>query len=390
MKLEEILRQILAEHPEVSREKILEKLESERRKTGGLISDESLLRMIAAEFGVKISKETIAPSTTALIKDLVPNLSDVSVVGRVVAILNPKVLNENTGRKMASVLVCDESGILRVVLWNDKVSLVENGTIKSGQIARFLHGYTKESRTGKVELHIAEKGEVQINPAGVEESNYPTISKFNIKIGEINAACKNKRLNLAGTVEEVSQASTFQRQDASSGKVMRFLMADETGKIPAVVWNEKVDELAGILRKGAKLQLVNAKAKRGLGEGLEIHVDQETYVETLTLTGLLKIAELREGLRNVNVEGEISTKPMVREIKTSKGESVKVATFEIKDETGSIWVTAWRQHAQTTAKLEKGEKIVIKNAYVKKGFADQLEISTKSTTTIDVRAEDLA
>ncbi|MGB9676623.1 MAG: OB-fold nucleic acid binding domain-containing protein [Candidatus Bathyarchaeales archaeon] len=382
MTFEEIIQQILVKNPEISREKILERLEDERRKTGGLISDESLLRMIAAEFGVKISKETSV--SAALIKDLVPNLNDVSVVGRVVAVLNPKILNEKTGRKMASLLIADKGDILRVVLWNDKASLIENSKVKVGQIARFIHGYTKESRTGKVELHIAEKGEVQINPEDVNAKDYPTISKFNTKIGEITIAHKNKRLNLTGLVEEIFQASTFQRQDASSGKVLRFIMADETGKIPVVVWNEKVDELERILKKGAKLQLVNAKAKKALEESIEIHVDNETYVEIQAPTEFSRIAELKEGMNNVNIEGEVATKPMMREIKTSRGENVKVATFEIKDETGSIWVTAWRQHAQTVAELEKGEKITIKNAYVKRGFADQLEISTRSTTIINV------
>lgn len=385
MEFEEIIQQILAKNPKISREKILRRLEDERRKTGGLISDEPLLRMIAAEFGVKISKETSV--SAALIKDLVPNLNDVSVVGRVVAVLNPKILNEKTGRKMASLLIADKGGILRVVLWNDKASLIENGKLKVGQIARFIHGYTKESRAGKVELHIAEKGEVQTNPEDVNAEDYPTISKFNTKIGEIKTAHENKRLNLTGSVEEVFQASTFQRQDASSGKVIRFMMADETGKIPVVAWNEKVDELESTLKKGAKLQLVNAKAKKALGESLEIHIDNETYIEVQARIEFSKIAELEEGVNNVKIEGEVATKPIVREIKTSKGEKVKVATFEIKDETGSIWVTAWRQHAQTAAKLEKGEKITIKNAYVKRGFADQLEISTRSTTIIKVESK---
>jgi len=385
MEFEEIIQQILAKNPEISREKILVRLESERRKTGGLISDESLLRMIAAEFGVKISKET--SFSAALIKDLVPNLNDVSVVGRVVAVLNPKILNEKTGRKMASLFIADKSGILRVVLWNDKANLIEDRKLKVGQIARFIHGYTRESRTGKVELHIAEKGDIQINPEDVNADDYPTISKFNTKIGEIKIAHKNKRLNLTGSVEEIFQASTFQRQDASSGKVMRLVMVDETGKIPVVVWNEKVDELESTLKKGAKLQLVNAKAKKALGESLEIHIDNETYVENQAPTESPKIAELKEGVNKVNIEGEVATKPIVREIKTSKGENVKVATFEIKDETGSIWVTAWRQHAQTAAKLEKGERITIKNAYVKRGFANQLEISTRSTTIINVESE---
>jgi replication factor A1 len=380
MEFEAIIQQILARNPEISREKLLEKLESERRKTGGLISDESLLRMIAAEFGVKISTKPFA--STFLIKDFVPNLSDISVVGRVIAIFSPKTFNEKTGKKMASLLVADKSGILRVILWNDKASLIEDGKIKTGQIARFLHGYTRESRAGKVELHIAEKGIIQINPTDIDTKDYPTISKFNTKIREITAAYRNKRLNISGTVKEVFPASTFQRQDLSSGKVMRFILADETGEIPVVVWNEKVDKLQEILKKGARLQLVNAKAKKALGEGLEIHIDQETYLEAQASTEFSKIAELKEGLNNINVEGEVATEPIIREIKTSKGENVKVATFEIKDETGSIWVTAWRRHAQAVAKLKRGDKITVKDAYVKKGFADQPEISTKTTTTI--------
>ncbi|MGC8939413.1 MAG: OB-fold nucleic acid binding domain-containing protein [Candidatus Bathyarchaeia archaeon] len=380
MEFEAIIQQILAKHPEISREKLHEKLEIERKKTGGLISDESLLRMIAAELGVEVKKKTLAPA--ALIKDFVPNLNDVSVVGRVVAVFSPKIFGENAKRKMASLLVADKSGILRIILWNDKVSLIENGEIKTGQIVRFLHGYTKESRAGKVELHIAEKSIVQINPTDINAEYYPTISKLNTKISEITAAHRNKRLNLMGIVKEVFPASTFQRQDASYGKVMRFLLADETGEIPVVVWNEKVDELESKLKEGIKLQLVNAKAKRAMAEGLEIHVDTETYVETAPLVEFFKIAELKEGLNHINIEGEVVTKPLIREIETSKGEKVKIATFEIKDETGNIWVTAWRQHANKTAKLKQGDKITIKDAYVKRGFADQLEISTKNTTTI--------
>jgi single-stranded DNA-binding protein len=83
------------------------------------------------------------------------------------------------------------------------------------------------------------------------------------------------------------------------------------------------------------------------------------------------------------VKGEVATKPMLRNIKSSKDEVVKLAVFELKDETGRIWVSAWRKNAEIATSLKKGDKIIIKNAYVKKGFGDQLEISTKSTTSIE-------
>jgi len=51
MTAKKIIEQILMTHPEISREQILERLDREKRKTGSFISDDVILRMIAAEFG---------------------------------------------------------------------------------------------------------------------------------------------------------------------------------------------------------------------------------------------------------------------------------------------------------------------------------------------------
>ena len=385
MSIEKLIELILSKRPEISREELLEKLKREREKTAGFISDESLLRMIAAEFGVEISQSNFS-APTLLMGDLVPSLNNVTVVGRVVAVFPSKTFRAKEGGKFASLLVVDKSGMLRVVLWNDKTSLIDSGTLKVGQIIRFSHGYTREGRNGKVELHIGDKGDIQINPQDVNEKDYPNISKFAIQIKEITKAYTNKNLHLIGTVKEIFPIATFKRKDSSSGKVQRFTLSDETGELPVVVWNEKVDELEEKLRKGVKLQIVNAKAKKAANEGLEIHIDAGTHVEVLaSAPEFLKIANLKEGLNHVNVEGEVATKPILRNIKASKDEIVKLAIFELKDETGKIWVSAWRKNAETATNLKVGEKITIKNAYVKKGFGDQLEISTKSTTSIEKR-----
>jgi len=383
MTAEKIIEQILSKRPEISREDIIERLEKERRKTGGFISDEILLRMIAAEFGVEIAMGTSLP--TLLIADLIPGLSDISVVGRLVAVFPPKTFNSYKGGKIASLLIADRSGVLRVVLWNDKASLIESDKLKVGQVIRFCHGYTKEGPSGRVELHVGDSGEIQINPNDVEAKDYPNISKFTTRIGQITSAHRNKKVNVMGTVKELYSASTFQRKDSSPGKVMRFTLSDETGEIPVVVWNEKVDELEKTLKRGVGLQIVHAKVKKAMGEGLEIHVDARTYVEKLASSEeFSKIANLKEGSNHVNVEGEVVTKPMFRDVKTSKDELVKLAIFELKDETGKIWVSAWRKHAGSVKDLEVGDKIVVKNAYVKKGFGEQLEISTQTTTSITI------
>lgn len=378
---ERIIDQILLKHPEISSEKLLERLGKERKKMGGLISDETLLRILAAELGVEIANnETFTPNL--LIADLIPSLNDISVTGRVVAIFPPKTFEGKRSGKLASLFIADKSGMLRVVLWDSKVSLVESNKLKVGQISRFLHGYTREDRSGKVELHIGEKGDVEIDPLDVDAKNF-VVQIPNVKICEISSANKNKRLNVAGTVKELFVASDFQRQDASSGRVMRFVLADATGEIAVVVWNEKVSEIEGVLERGVRLQIVQAKAKKALGDKMEIHVDAGTFVGIAEGEGsFLTIAELNEGSSHVDVQGEVATKSRLREVKTSKGEVVRLAVFELKDASDRIWVSAWREHADTVKDLEVGDRVSLRDVFVKKGFGDQLEVSTRASTSI--------
>jgi ssDNA-binding replication factor A large subunit len=152
-----------------------------------------------------------------------------------------------------------------------------------------------------------------------------------------------------------------------------------------VVWNEKVNELEKVLKKDVKLQVVNAKVKKAMGEGLEIHVDAGTYVEALApAEEFLKIADLKEGLNPVNVEGKVVTEPILRKVKTSKGELVNLAILEMGDETGRVWVSAWRRHSDFVKNLKVCDRVIIRNAYVKKGFGNQPEISTKSTSLVTI------
>ncbi len=382
--VEDLINQI-ASKLKVSREEILEKLEDKRQRTGGLISNGVLLRMMAAELGVEIAANKIE-KPSLLICNLVPGLSDVTVAGRVVAIFPSKYSDKDEKSekaKTASLIIADKSGAIPVVLWNEKTAYTEKDMVKVGQILRFRHGYTKEGRLGTVELHVGEKGEIEVISGEVEAKIFPKITELTSEIGTLSIF-KNKRVNIIGEVKKIFKASTFTRQNSTAGKVMRLILADESGEIPVVIWNEKVDEAETLAKEGAKIYIANAKVKKALDESLELHVDSRAYLKIFTEEPeFFKIAELKEGLKGICVKGEVATKPLIREVKTSKGETVKVAVFEIKDETGRIWVSAWRKNARLATNLKVGDKITIKNANVKKGFGDQLEISTQKTTILE-------
>jgi ssDNA-binding replication factor A large subunit len=382
MTTEEIIQHILSKHPEISREQILERLKTEKIKTGNLIADATLLRLIAAKYGVEILHDRVYDRKLST-SQLVPNLNDVTLSGRVVAVYPPKTFEGKRPGKFASLMITDKEGILRVVLWNDKVSLIESGKLKAGQVASFSHGYTREDRNGKAELHLSGKSEVELKPQNARAEDYPSIGRFATKIKEITKA--HKTIHLVGVVKEVFPSSTFTRQDQSTGKVLRFTLADSTGEVAAVVWNEKAEELEPFLKSNVELQLVNAKAKAASSGGFEIHVDTSTYVGISAIAEpVTKIASLSEDLNSVNVEGEVATTPVSREVTTSKGETVKLAVFELKDDTGTVWVSAWRKHAEAINNLKVGARLRLTNVYVKKGFEDKVELSTRSATVITV------
>jgi replication factor A1 len=386
MPSEHLIQEILSRNSSISREEIKERLKHERSRTNGFISDETLLRMIAAHLGVNVqTNETLLK--TLSVADLVPSLNNVTVVGRVVAVFPPKTFNGRRSGRFASFLVADMSGVLRVVLWNDKVSIVESGSIKTGRVVRISHGYTKEG-SGGVELHVGEKCKLEVDPQDASGMTFPTIGKFATSIETVIHSHRNAKVIVIGTVERIFEPSTFERQDSTAGKVMRAILSDETGEVPVVFWNEKVDEVERNLALNDKLVIVCGKL-RTTSDAAEIHVDSGTYVELAHEEDeFTKIKGVRDKQRRINIEGQVITKPVTRDVKTFRDELVRVACFELEDETGKIWVSAWRDQAEAVKDLDVGARIVLKNAYVRKGFGDQPEISTQETTSISFSRKD--
>ncbi len=381
MTTQEIIDKILAKNPEISQEQILEKIQAEKSRTGGLFSDETILRLIAARYGVEVQQNAIHNNGILSTSRLFAGLNDVTVAGRLIAVFPARTFEGEKSGKFATLMVADYEGILRVVLWNDKADLVEKGELKVGQAVRLLHGYTRQDRYGKVELHLGGKSQIEVEPQE-KASEYPAIDNFATKIGSLNKTSGN--VHLSGTVKAVLGLTKFTRSDQSDGTVMRFTLADDSGEVTVVAWNEKAQELEKNLKTNACLQLGNAKVKETQNGSIEVYVDFTSFINIhVAAPQLTKISSLTEN-QIANVEGIVSTVPEGKEVTTSKGETVKLTVFELKDESGAVRVSAWRQHAEALSGLKIGDKLFLENAYVKKGFGDKMELSTRSATAISI------
>ena len=122
--------------------------------------------------------------------------------------------------KFGSVSIADNDGVVRVILWNEKATVVESGELKVGQIVKFAHGYTKADKFGSPELHVGERSQVELNPQNVKSEDYPSISKFATKIKQLTL--EQKSVHIEGKVKEVFGTSSFTRSDQTPGKVLRL------------------------------------------------------------------------------------------------------------------------------------------------------------------------
>jgi DNA polymerase III alpha subunit len=274
MTTHEAIQKILAANPELTEQKLAEKLQDERKRCGGLLSDETILRLIAARHGVTIQQNSICNSGVLSTSRLFAGLNDVTVAGRLIAVFPVKTFEGEKPGKFATIIIIDNDGILRVLLWNKKAELVEKAELKSGQAVKLLHGYTREDRSNNVELHLGEKSQIEIEPTE-KASQYPSIEKFTSKINSLNKPLG--AVHLSGKVKQVLATNTFNRSDATQGILLRFVLFDDSGEVTAVAWNEKATELANV-KVNARLQIINAKVKEGMNGGFEVHVDSGTYI----------------------------------------------------------------------------------------------------------------
>ncbi|MFA5953649.1 MAG: hypothetical protein WC812_03585 [Candidatus Pacearchaeota archaeon] len=129
----------------------------------------------------------------------------------------------------------------------------------------------------------------------------------------------------------------------------------------------KRSKLSGLISKEGALQIIAAE--------LGISFEDEK----------LKINELLPGMRKINLLGKIITISPVREFKTKKGDSGKVANLFIADETANIKVVLW--DTNHISLIEKGEVVAGSNIEISGGNMRDNEIHLGSFSELKLSSE---
>jgi hypothetical protein len=181
MTTQDLIQEIQRQNPLISQEQIIERLQAERAKTVGLLGDETLLRLIAAKFGLQVQQNTIHNSGVLSTSRLFVGLYDVTVAGRLIAVFPVKTFQgaEKSG-KFATMMLADAEGVLREVLWDEKAEML-SGRVESWTGCS-AHGMAIQRGTKwqKTELHLGGKSQVLIDTETADQCQ--SIEKFTTKI----------------------------------------------------------------------------------------------------------------------------------------------------------------------------------------------------------------
>ena len=131
--------------------------------------------------------------------------------------------------------------------------------------------------------------------------------------------------------------------------------------------DKKLDQLSGLISK----------------EGAAHILANELGIKIFEVPKEIKIKDIMEGMRSVNLAGKVQQIFEVREFKTEKGAG-KVGSFILADETGSIRVVCWYDQTELLAKLSKDMTIKLVGSYLRNNNnRKELHINERSKIIIN-------
>lgn len=361
--LDEIYKQVAEQ---VTPEEFVSRVEEKVALMAGLCDRRTAGMLVARDLG--------ASEVLTKIGSIRPEMGNVSFTGKVMSVSEIREFPRSDGSlgRVANLMLADETGTVRVALWDETVELVRSGDLKVDQCLK-IRGLAKEGYAG-TEVSLGRSGNIE----EVELDIKPRAEPY--KISEIKRDMSE--VSLRAAVVDPGEAREFVRKDGGKGLVRTVLLGDETGKINLTLWNEQARMP---LLKGETLEVVNGSSRERYGS-VEVQTGSYTVVRKSSdvvsfSEKMTPVSDLKPGIL-CSVAGFVTGLGEVREFQRDDGKVGRVANIYISDATGRVKVVLWGEHVRLLQGLDLGYKAEIIDGMAKSGWNDELEISCGWRTRI--------
>lgn len=326
----------------ITKEEFERRVEAKIEDCGDLVDEPTAAMMVVGELGREHVK----------IKGLSAKSSLFSFFGKVVDKTEPKEFDRADGEKgwVATLLLGDETGTTRVVLWDQKA-----GAVLDTEIGEVLEVIGRHPGKNVYEIYAL------------------ALRKVSCEItctAAIAGGLSTDPVEMDCILLAVEPPRTFTKRDGTTGEMVEAIIGDTEGTARLVAW---VPELLGEFPAGTLVHITNAKPS-GRGEGRNYSLDDKSSV---TVTGKEIVVPFTPPGKVSDtgiwsVKGEIKQLQQPRSFTTRNGAASWVRNIILREGSDELRIVLWGENA--LVHLNPGDTIEVYHATAKAGRFGGIEL----------------
>lgn len=326
----------------ITKEEFERRVEQKIEDCGDLVDEPTAAMMVIGELGREHVK----------IKGLGARSSLFSFFGKVIDKTEPKEFDRADGEKgwVATLLLGDETGTTRVVLWDEKAGAALDTMV--GEVLEVIGRHPGKSTHEIYALALRKAGcEIRCAVPGT-------------------GSLSTEPVDLDAVILSLEPLRTFTKRDGSTGEMAEAVMGDNEGTARLVAWEPGL--FAG-LSAGMTVHITNAKPG-GRGEGRDYSIDAKSTVTPVEL----EIAVPFTPLHSVADQGIYSVKGTVKQVQqprsftTRNGTTSWVRNVLIHDADDELKIVLWGETALVP--VTPGDQVELYHATAKPGRFGGIEL----------------
>ncbi len=247
----------------ISDEEIEKRVNEKLEQLAGLVSKDGAAHIVANELNVNAFEAAAGPMK---LNKLMPGMRNVEVVGKVRQVWEIREFSTAKGSgKVGSFLIGDDTALARITCWHGQTDKMSG--LKPDDVVKIVNSYARENN-GRVELHLNDNSEIEVNPAGVTVEVADNLQQGGMeakrkKISELDE--NDNSVEILGTIVQAFEPRFFevcpqcgkrarQREGVFACEqhnevtpdysyVMNVIMDDGSETIRAIFFRDQADQL---------------------------------------------------------------------------------------------------------------------------------------------------
>jgi replication factor A1 len=328
----------------ISREEFERRVEAKITECGDLLDETAAAMLVVQDCGrhhIKIKGFSGGPSLLCFF-------------GKVVTKSPPREFARQEGDPglVANLILGDETGQVRAVLWDEKAAALEE--IEEGDVLEVI------ARPGS-------RPAEEITVLALRKS--PCQIECGTEVERHLAPPEQRDCDLLLLAREAPRS--FSRKDGTPGELVEGVAADEEGCARLVCW---APGLLDDIPAGTPVHVAGAHLKYTRG-GREYHLDERSTVAPAdhSVTPSFTPLDRLSGEGFFSVRGSVRSVGPARSFTTRDGGQSQVRNILVEDETGQVRIALWGDRA--SCPVVPGEEVEVYNARAKEGRFGGVELN---------------